>query len=254
MDIAEAAGQLEIIYYTDPLCCWSWAMEPQLRKIQYEYYGRIKWKYRMGGLLPGWKNYHDEVNAVSRPIQMGPVWMHAQEVSGMPMDSGIWIKDAPSSSYPACIAFKSVALQSQEASIIYLRRLREAVMIRGENIFKQNILTAIASTLTDNSYHFNLEKFKEDIDNGVALEAFREDINEIQNKNIKRFPTLIIKDSSNKGVVITGYRPYAALQDSLLHVSPNIKKSNPVISAEKYKAFWGTLTSREMNEIKNDVE
>src|SRR3954471_8227222 len=83
----EEADQLEIIYYTDPLCCWSWAIEPQLRKLQFEFTGKLKWRICMGGLLPGWKNYHDEINSVTRPIQMGPVWMHAQQISGMPMNT-----------------------------------------------------------------------------------------------------------------------------------------------------------------------
>src|SRR5436305_1999889 len=94
------ADQLQIVYYTDPLCCWSWAMEPQLRRIQFEF-REISWRYCMGGLLPEWKNYNHEVNSVSRPIQIGPVWMHAGQVSGMPMDTTIWMRDPPQSSYPA---------------------------------------------------------------------------------------------------------------------------------------------------------
>src|SRR5690242_21305745 len=30
------ADLLEVIYYTDPLCCWSWAFEPQWRRFLYE--------------------------------------------------------------------------------------------------------------------------------------------------------------------------------------------------------------------------
>ncbi len=141
------ADQLEIIYYTDPLCCWSWAMEPQLRRIQFEYNGQITWRYCMGGLLPGWNNYHDEINSVTRPIQMGPVWMHAGQLSGMPMDANIWMKDAPASSYPSCIACKSAFLQSNGAGIRYLRLLREAAMLEGKNIYRQEILGNVAERL-----------------------------------------------------------------------------------------------------------
>ena len=249
---AEAA-ELEIVYYTDPLCCWSWAMEPQLRRVQFEYDGKIKWRYCMGGLLPDWKTFRDEVNAVSRPIQMGPVWMHAQAVSGMPMDFNLWMRDPPSSSYPACIAFKSVSLQSGDAATIYLRRLREAVMIRGENISRENILVDIAKTLEDNTdYNFDLGKFKEDMHNDMALEAFRKDINEIQYRNIKRFPTLIIKNGSNAGVIIVGYRTYDALHNSLLHVAPSLKKNDVTMSEENYTSFWGFLTEKELGEIRTN--
>ena len=53
---------LEIIYYTDPLCCWSWAFEPQWRRLLFELKDKISYRYCMGGLLPRWKNYNDSVN------------------------------------------------------------------------------------------------------------------------------------------------------------------------------------------------
>ncbi len=111
-DIQQKADQVEITYYTDPLCCYSWAFEPQWRRLRYEFEGRISWQYIMGGLLPGWNNYNDELNSVSRPVQMGPVWMQASHISGMPMPNRIWLEDPPASSYPACIAVKCAQPQT----------------------------------------------------------------------------------------------------------------------------------------------
>ena len=139
-----AVDQVDITFYTDPLCCWSWALEPQWRELRYEFEGNIRWRYCMGGMLPSWKNFHDEVNSVSRPVQMGPVWMHASQISGMPMDTRIWMEDAPASSYPACIAFKGAELQVAAVAELYLRLVREAIMLDGKNIAKQNVLIDIA--------------------------------------------------------------------------------------------------------------
>ncbi|HUZ58463.1 MAG TPA: DsbA family protein [Hanamia sp.] len=243
------ADQLEIIYFTDPLCCWSWAMEPQLRKIQYEYNGQINWRYCMGGLLPGWDNYHDEINSVSRPIQMGPVWMHAQYVSGMPMDANIWMKDPPASSYPACIAMKNASMQSGEAGARYLRLLREAVMIRGENIAKGNVLIDIADRLShEEGYNFSATIFRQQLKEDNALEAFRNDLHEVQYQQVKRFPTFIIK-RSQQGIILTGYRPYENLREALLQISPAIEKNNPVINPAEYETFWCFITDKEMEAI-----
>src|SRR4051794_21017197 len=115
----QQADLLEITYYTDPLCCWSWGFEPQWRKLLAEFSGKLKTRYCMGGLLPGWKNFHDAVNAVTKPVQMGPVWMHAAQVSGMPIQHNLWVKDPPASSYPACMAVKCAGLQSAEAEDMY---------------------------------------------------------------------------------------------------------------------------------------
>ncbi|HEY5371643.1 MAG TPA: DsbA family protein [Hanamia sp.] len=243
------ADQLEIIYFTDPLCCWSWAMEPQLRKLQYEYNGQINWRYCMGGLLPGWNNYHDEVNSVSRPIQMGPVWMHAQYVSGMPIDANIWMKDAPASSYPACIAVKNVSMQSDEAGTRYLRLLREAVMIRGENIAKENVMIDIADRLSnEEKYNFNSSIFRQQLKEENALEAFRKDLQEVQTQQVKRFPTFIVK-RKQQGIILTGYRPYENLHEALLQVSPGIEKNNSAIDPAEYEAYWGFLTDKEKEAI-----
>src|SRR5687768_15102586 len=95
--LASNADQLEIVFYTDPLCCWSWAFEPQWRKLRYEFEGEFSWRYCMGGLIPSWKNFNDVTNFVSRPIQMGPVWMEASHNSGMKIESSIWAEDPPAS-------------------------------------------------------------------------------------------------------------------------------------------------------------
>ena len=139
------ADVVEIVYYTDPLCCWSWAIEPQWRRLQYEYRGHLQLRYCMGGLLPSWKHFSDAANSVSRPAQMGPIWMEATHISGMPIQNTIWITNPPASSYLACIAVKCAGLQSAEAEAQYLRLLREAVMLKGENIDKQSVLIKIAS-------------------------------------------------------------------------------------------------------------
>lgn len=100
------ADRVEITFYTDPLCCWSWAFEPQWRKLQYQFRDEIVFRYIMTGMLPSWKNYSDPFYSVSRPQQMGPVWLEASSSSGMIINSKIWVNDPPASSYPACIAVK----------------------------------------------------------------------------------------------------------------------------------------------------
>jgi putative protein-disulfide isomerase len=247
--IEHEAGQVEITYYTDPLCCWSWAFEPQWRKLRYEFEGKIKWHYVMSGLIPTWKNYNDEVNIVSRPIQMGPVWMQASHLSGMPIPNKIWMLDPPASSYPACIAVKCAQLQSFEAGEIYLRRVREAVMINEKNIAKTEVLIEVAEQIANEQHTaFNLERFKADLTNDNGIEAFRKDMQEVQYRNITRYPTLILKQPNQQAVIITGYRPYSALLNAMKQIAPNIERVNNASNAEIYKQYWGTITQREIDE------
>jgi putative protein-disulfide isomerase len=245
------ADRVDITFYTDPLCCWSWAFEPQWRRLQYEFQQVIQCRYVMGGLLPGWQSFNDPLFSVSRPMQMGPVWHEASMESGMKIYDKIWVEDPPASSYPACIAVKCAALQSAEAGIKYLRMVREAVMLHGKNIAKQEVLTKVAETLSgSHSGLLDMERFRHDLlesDNGI--EAFRIDLNEVQSRNIARFPTLILRASEKPSIMITGYRPYSVLRDAIKQVTSADYIISKPRSEEAYKTFWQDITSREIEEV-----
>lgn len=242
--------RVAIEYYTDPLCCWSWAFEPQWRRLRYAYSGQIMWRYRMGGLISNWNHYNDPMNNVSRPIQMGPVWMEAKHLSGMPIDSLLWHNNPPESSYPACLAVKCATLQSPDAAELYLRKTREAVMIGGKNIGNQEILIEIGEALGNEAQEiFDAKRFISDLRQNAGLEGFREDMQKALYHKISRFPTLTISKGNEPGVMIVGYRPYDALVTALEQVAPGIKPTHNQTTAEEYEAFWGNLLSRELDEI-----
>ena len=243
------ADGIDITYYTDPLCCWSWGFEPQWRKLLFEYGDKISYRYCMGGLLPGWNSFHDPVNSVSKPIQMGPVWMHAAQLSGMPIQHNIWIKDPPASSYPACIAVKCAFLQSFEAGDRYLRLVREEVMLKGNNIAKQEILVKLAKLLNNNIPSFNVEMFQKDLQNDRGLEAFKEDMQQVRYHNINRFPTLIIRRPHQPSMMITGHRPYVVLTEALNTIYPGISKTRTAQTIEEYTSYWSHVLPREIDEV-----
>jgi len=210
--------RVEIIYYTDPLCCWSWAMEQHWQRLTANFKDAIEWRYCMGGLLPDWKKYNDQLNAVSRPVQMAPVWLHAGQSTGVHIEHRLWIKDPPASSYTACIAVKCAALQSFEAGEKYLYALREVCMLQGFNIARYDVLLALANELAKTLIHFDVEQFKTDLNNGNGLEAFRKDLQEVKYYSIHRFPTFIMKQANGKALAITGYRPYDTLEAALMQL------------------------------------
>lgn len=244
------AERVEITFYTDPLCCWSWAFEPQWRRLQFEYADTIAVRYVMTGLLPSWKNYNDPVYSVSKPMQMGPVWLEASETSGMPIYHRLWVEDPPASSYPACIAVKTAQLQSEAASVSYLRCLREAVMLQGKNIAKQDILLQVAKEVTrDCPGILDVAQFAHDLTNEVGIEAFRPDWQEAHNRNISRTPTLIMRSEQSSPIMLTGYRPYNVLLQAFKHLAPDVAPAVAAISANEYKNYWKNLTEREIAEV-----
>jgi putative protein-disulfide isomerase len=244
-------GVIDIVYYTDPLCCWSWGFEPQWRKLRYMYNGHINYRYCMSGLLPGWNTFHDGLNAISRPAQMGPIWMQAAQVSGMPIPDRIWVgKAPPSTSYLSCIAVKCAALQSASLEEDYLRLLRETLMIEGKNIALQSVILQTAETLARQRPDFNTEQFRLDLQNGQGKEAFRCDLQEAQTHGINRFPTLLFRRKGRPSLMMTGYRPYGALTRILQQIAPELKPVTHTAEEADYQRFWGSITERELAEAK----
>jgi len=189
----------ELVYYTDPLCCWSFAMQQQWISITKNPF--VRYRYCMGGLLPSWDQYHDPVNAVSRPIQMGPVWMQATHLTGVQLKNTIWIKDPPSSSYLACMAFKAAQFQDFNLAENFLFRLQVAVMQEGINISKlDNVLTLASECSLDTAV---IEKSLHD---DTAITAFREDLNEVTLKRIERFPSFLVRRQGQPLRLISGYQ------------------------------------------------
>jgi putative protein-disulfide isomerase len=210
------ADRINIIYYTDPLCCWSWAFEPEWEKLLATFNNVISWRYCMGGLLPGWKNYHDAINSISRPMQMGPMWMHAAAITGVPIKYDIWAKDPPASSYPACIAVKCAQLQSAKAGEKLLYMLRSACMKEGKNIAKPDVLFDAAAMLADeDDLEFDTELFKQHFYGEEGRAAFRKDLQEVKYYDINRFPTLVIKNPSGNANLLTGYNKYELIAEIL---------------------------------------
>jgi putative protein-disulfide isomerase len=217
----QAAQQpaVELVYFTDPLCCWSWAMSPQLEKLKEDYGRKIAWRYCMAGLIPDWKSYRDPLNSVFTPTQMGPVWAHAGEMTGMPIKAELWVEDPPSSSFPACMAVKCAALQSPEAEEQYLLLCRTAAMVQGKNVSKEEELEKIAQELALQLTSFDAGKFMQDYRSNAGLPAFRSNLQEIKTYGIKRFPAMLLNDPGGKDILITGYRPYSLLLEALKQLS-----------------------------------
>lgn len=128
--------------------------------------------------------------------------------------------------------------------------LREAVMVEGKNIAKQDVLFEIADRLV-NKYPsiLDLHQFASDLTNDNGLEAFRKDWHEAQNRGISRTPTLILQSQRKPAIMLTGYRPYSALLEAVKQVSPKIEPTIEHINVDGYRHFWGPLTDREIQEI-----
>lgn len=162
-------------------------------------------RYCMGGLIPSWKQYHDPVSLVSKPIQMGPVWMEASVISGIKLADTIWYHDPPASSYLACMAVKAASFQSKEAEYFMLQELRKALLKDGINISKESAILRLCMTVSEQTV-FDQERFKADLHSDACIAAFRKDLDEVALMNISRFPSILINWDDGRKSLLSGYR------------------------------------------------
>jgi predicted DsbA family dithiol-disulfide isomerase len=240
---------VEVIYYTDPLCSWSWAFEAVWRRLRYELGGRISWRYALGGMIPDWQTFNDPLHSVHRPAQMGPSWYEVRHRTGMPIDEMIWLQDPPASSYPACVAVKAAGLQGAAVEEAYLRRLREAVMLERRNVARREVLVEAFEELAgEEQLHPVTARFRRDLVGDEALEAFRADLKDAGYREIGRFPTFVLRGAAGRAVLVVGYRPYPVFREALAAVAPDLEPSRTAADPVAYALHWGSITAAEVAE------
>lgn len=237
--------RIEIIYFTDPLCCWSWAMEPQWRKLIFQYKEHLNWSYCMGGLIPSWNGFVDNINSVSRASQMGPMWMHAEQISGMPMRATIWTDNAPSSSFPSCIAVKCATSQSPQLGELMLRKLREYCHLIKKDISDTFVICEAAQQLALEISSFRLEQFLVDFEGKTGQDFFRKDWDETKRRNVTRFPTLFLTKQGLGTIQLSGCQSLITMKSALFQLNPALENVVLDTSLSHYKDFWGSLIERE---------
>lgn len=208
-------GSVVFEYYTDPLCCWSWAFEPVLDRILERYAGSLELRVIMGGLISDWNSFSDPMNDISRPSQMGPHWMHVSKTTGVEINTQIWLDNPPVSSCPACLAVKCAQSQSAAAGLLLLKELRKAVMVNGSDISRNAQILSLAADVFKDAAHFDRIKFKTDVLEGKGIEAFRKDLMLKEMNEVSRLPCIILKNATGNGRILFGYRPYEVMEEVL---------------------------------------
>lgn len=222
-NVKERESEIVIYYFTDPICSFSWATEPKIRRLQEEYDGRIHIVYKMGGLMEKWSGYEDPETSIRRPSQMAPRWANVAKSTGMPIDERIWREDPPLTTYPACIAFKAAQFQGPKLAVRYLRNLQEAVFLERKNTSREKVLLKLAEQVG-----LNKERFTKDFKEGKAESAFRQDLEEGREQFILGYPTLLFRGAGGREAKLYGIREYNSYQQAIddVHGSP-VKRNQP---------------------------
>jgi predicted DsbA family dithiol-disulfide isomerase len=182
---------------------------------------------------------------------MGLQCYQVRQLTGMPLDEQVWRDDPPSSSYPACLAVKAAERQSPGAGEAYLRRVREAVMLRRRNVARGEVLMELAQDVAGDpslGFVFDAERFVDDLLGSEVKEAFHDDLRQVAYRNISRFPTLVLRVEGKLGIALAGYRPYEVIRRALVELIPDVGPRHREWELIDYLSHWKRATGHEVAE------
>jgi len=171
---------IRVRYYTDPACPWSWSAEPSVRRLMVEFGDDLEWSYVMGGLARDYAGGQGDTDlrwgatADMHPRLMAH-WLDVADHGRMPIDPRLWSEAPISSTYPACIAVKAAAEQSDDGGGAYLRAVREGLMCFRRKLDTPQMLTEEARALG-----LDVGRFRSSLSSSATIEAFGADLESVR--------------------------------------------------------------------------
>jgi len=253
---------VQVRFYTDPACPWSWAAEPALRRLMWEFEGELDFVWVMGGLARRFgREYRDEEGRIG----YGPDcnadlishWLQVAADGLMPTDPRIWTESPLTSTYPASQAVKAACEQGWEAGYRYLRAVREGLMFERRKLDHSEALLAAAR-----GTHLDRARFEIDLFSEAITEAFAADLDEVRDppqeardagavgktegKERISFPSAVFvaEDGSRHGAWAIA-RSHPALRDAALAAGAKQVNDGPLEPMESIQRF-GRCATREL--------
>ena len=256
---------IEVTYYTDPGCAWSWGSEPKLRKLMWEFGDGLRFRWVMGGLAREYGDaYRDEESGITGKGScfdgMMALWLDVAAESGMPLDPRAWRSDPIASTYPACLAVKAAAEQGPELEYAYLRRVREGVMCQRRKLDHVEALVAEAGPAG-----LDVERFRIDVVSNAITEAFASDLDEVRNPpdgareagKVKAteggnervsFPSLVFSGEDGTRHGVWGWSPFDEYRQAALAAGAKAERPQPPDIVEAVERF-GRLATQEVEAL-----
>jgi putative protein-disulfide isomerase len=250
----------EVRYYTDPACSWSWASEPKLRKLMWEFGDELRFRWVMGGLA---RTYGDDYRDTASQIDgqgscfdgMMAHWLDVAADTGMPFDPRLWRHSPIVSTYPACLAVTAASEQGPELAYAYLRRLREGLMAEGRKLDHVEALVGEAAPAG-----LDVERFRIDVVSNAITEGFAADLDEVRDPpqtareagQVKQteshdrvsFPSAVFVGEDGERHGVWGWSDYEEYRDAALAAGAEVTAPRPPDVVEAVERF-GRVTTKE---------
>ena len=242
---------VHVRYYTDPACEWSWASEPKVRHLQWEFGEELRFSWVMGGLARAYEP-GEYAEIIGR-------WLDAAAQGGMPLDPRIWRQNPISSTYPVCQAVKAASEQGPDAAAAYLRRAREALMVERTKLDHTSALVAEAGAAG-----LDPQRFRIDLGSHASTEAFAADLEDVRavpddareagavrgipGGERLSLPSAVFVGENGERRGVWGWQPYDAYREAALAAGAARVNGGALEPLDAIERF-GRCATRELEEL-----
>lgn len=238
--------KVDLYYVTDPICSYCWAVEPALGKFKELYKDYLNFHVIMGGLLEDWEGFADLANGINGPSDVSGHWREVGEAYRMPIDGSFWLTNPVKSSFIPSRVYKVIQKDNKDLALSFLRKAREAVMAFNKNIAEDDVLIEIVNSLGLKGEEIVKESYSAD-----TQELLIEDFKIAGSLGARSFPSIIMVNKDNKGVKVSGARPFDYYVAALKQVITENNDISPAPAPELSKLLKERklLFSKEIEEL-----
>ena len=244
-----SAAMVRVAYHTDPVCPWSWALEPAVRKLMVEFADGLEWTFTMGGL--GRSLPRDPAARAAN----AHAWLEVSAETQAPVDPRIWFDSPLASTYPACMAVRAAADQAPDGGYRYLRRLRESIMCERRKLDHPEALVE-----EGRAAGVDVERFRIDLSSNAITEAFAGDLERTEalagrvdgpvaaaSRGVGDvpLPTLVFRAEDGTERVLAGFQTVEACRAAARESGASPVEGG-AMGVEEAVARFGRVTTREV--------
>ena len=242
--------KLKIAHFTDPLCFWCYAMEPEMRKIRVLLDDQLEYRIVMGVLSSSVSEIigvgaDAEIRFEIYRAMLSNYIVQAAKMIGMPITDSL-LGHSPESlvSLPLSLAYCAMKMIDEDIAEAYLRRMRECVFAEGRSLATTDDLVDLAG-----EFPVDVDRFRGNIESDAAVPVLQEGVDECRAHGVMAFPTLLMEYGESR-IVTHGYHSYDELKEAIVVVTEGeISLSDAEYSThalETYVDRFGKAAAREI--------
>ncbi len=208
--------RIKITHFTDPLCFWCYAMEPEMRKIRVLLDECLDYRIVMGVLSSDVSEFigHDEESALRYEFFRMTLVDHLSQAAtmiGMPFATEYLFANSPEDmvSFPLSLACSAMKVTDEHFAEPYLRRMRECVFAEGRTLSKVDEQVDLAG-----EFPVDAELFRQNLESDAASSALQADLDECQKYGVTVFPSLLMEYGESR-IMVRGYSSYDGFKQAI---------------------------------------